>query len=89
MAILEYKLTASWETEHDAANGIMTHTFDARNKVISNLRTGEIKIITNGIMIETVIDGSKMSVDEYTEFISEIAIAVAVDALINDPAICY
>lgn len=87
MSMLEYKLTASWETEHDTVKGLMTHTFTDHLKVVSNLRTGEIKIIADGAVVRTV-DGSKMSVKEYTEFIAEIASDVAVNALINDLAIC-
>lgn len=87
MSMLEYKLTASWETEHDTVNGVMTHTFNDHLKVVSNLRAGEIKIIADGAVVRTV-DGSKMSVKEYTEFIAEIAVDVAVNALINDLAIC-
>ena len=40
--------TYSWETSHDTANSIMTHTFSQRVQVVSNIKNGEILVKVDG-----------------------------------------
>ena len=42
-----------WETNHDTANGIMTHTFNQRVQVVANIKKGEAQLIVDGNIIET------------------------------------
>lgn len=46
----------SWETSFDTANNLMTHTMTDRVSVISNIKTGMIKLFKDGCMIASIQD---------------------------------
>lgn len=61
----------NWETRFEMAESLMIHTMPGgRVEVAANLRTGVVKVIQDGNVVETH-DGFYMS--EYTEFLQSVA----------------
>ncbi len=59
-----------WETEFDTAKDLMKHTFSDRIKVVTNIKTGEVATLRDGIVIDRLQD---MPISEYEKFILRVA----------------
>lgn len=59
----------SWETQHDTANGTMTHTFNKLVKVVSNMHTGEAVVMVGDKAVQTY---GNMPVKQYEEMLLEV-----------------
>ena len=59
-----------WETEFDTAKDLMIHTFSDRIKVVTNLKTGEVKTLRDGEVIDRLQD---MPISDYEKFLLRIA----------------
>ncbi len=69
----------SWETTFDTVKDLMIHTFSDRVKVVSNIRTGIVKVLKDGDVISTM---ENAAISEYENFLSKVAIdAHALDEL--------
>ncbi len=64
MDVSEYK----WETRFETAQDLMIHTFTPRVTVVTNIKTGLIKVVKDGITIDR-IDGSGMPMEQYEQFL--------------------
>lgn len=61
----------SWETTFETSNDLMIHTFSDRVKVVSNIKTGIVKVFRDGDVITTV---ENPAISEYEKFLSKVAI---------------
>lgn len=59
----------SWETQHDTANGTMTHTFNKLVKVVSNMHTGEAVVMVGDQAVQAY---GNMPVKQYEEMLLEV-----------------
>lgn len=59
-----------WETEFDTAKDLMIHTFSDRIKVVTNIKTGEVKTLRDGEVIDRLQD---MPISDYEKFLLRIA----------------
>lgn len=60
----------SWETTFKTADNLMIHTFTDRVKVVSNIKTGSVKVLKDGEVINTV---ENPAITEYERFLLKIA----------------
>lgn len=60
----------NWETEFITADNLMIHTFSDRVQVATNIKTGEIKTLRDGKVIDRRND---MPISEYERFLLTIA----------------
>lgn len=60
-----------WETEFDTAKDLMIHTFSDRIKVVTNIKTGEVKTLRDGEVIDRLQD---ISISDYEKFLMRIAV---------------
>lgn len=60
----------NWETEFITADNLMIHTFSDRVQVVTNIKTGEIKTLRDGKVIDRRND---MPISEYEKFLLKIA----------------
>lgn len=60
----------SWETTFETAENLMIHTFTDRVKVVSNIKTGNVKVLKDG---ETINTGEYPAIIEYEKFLLKIA----------------
>lgn len=60
----------SWETTFETADNLMIHTFTDRVKVVSNIKTGSVKVLKDGEVINTV---ENPAITEYERFLLKIA----------------
>lgn len=60
-----------WETEFDTAKDLMIHTFSDRIKVVTNIKTGEVKTLRDGEVIDRLQD---MPISDYEKFLLRIAV---------------
>ena len=60
----------NWETEFRTADDLMVHTFSDRVQVATNIRTGEIKTLRDGKVIDRRND---LIISEYEKFLLKIA----------------
>lgn len=60
----------SWETAFETAENLMIHTFTDRIKVVSNIKTGNVKVLKDGEIINT---GEYPAIIEYEKFLLKIA----------------
>lgn len=67
-----FTLTLSWETEHNTSKGLMVHTFSDRVKVVTDIRSGTVKVYKDGI-IANLFSAKGWSVSDYAKFLSGIA----------------
>lgn len=44
----------SWKTDFDTAQNLMIHTFTDRVKVVSNIKTGTVKVLKDGEVVNTI-----------------------------------
>ena len=44
----------SWKTDFDTAQNLMIHTFTDRVKVVSNIKTGTVKVLKDGGVVNTI-----------------------------------
>ena len=61
----------SWSTVFDTANNLMIHSFSKRVEVITNINTGEIKVIKDGHVI--IQKRSNPAIAKYENFLLEVA----------------
>jgi hypothetical protein len=59
-----------WETEFDTAKDLMIHTFSDRIKVVTNIKTGEVKTLRDGEVIDRLQD---MPISDYEKFLLRVA----------------
>ena len=52
----------NWSTVFDTANNLMIHTFSERVEVTSNIKTGEIKVIKDGSVVQNLSNPAYCSV---------------------------
>lgn len=60
----------NWETEFDTAKDLMMHTFSDRIKVVANIKTGEVKTLRDGEVIDRL---QNMPISDYEKFLLRIA----------------
>ena len=60
----------SWNTVFDTANNLMIHTFSERVEVTSNIKTGEIKVIKDGNVVQNL---SNPAITAYESFLLDVA----------------
>ncbi len=60
----------NWETEFDTAKDLMIHTFSDRIKVVANIKTGEVKTLRDGEVIDRL---QNMPISDYEKFLLRIA----------------
>lgn len=60
--------TYNWETTFDTRLRLMYHKFNDRFQVVSDLSSGLIRCFRDDQLVSK-IDGSRMSVKEYTQFL--------------------
>lgn len=60
----------SWKTTFNTAENLMIHTFTDRIKVVSNIKTGTIKVLKDGEVINTT---ENPAIAEYETFLSKVA----------------
>lgn len=61
----------SWETTFDTADDLMIHTFSDRIKVVSNIKTGLVKVLKDGNLINSV--NNSAIITEYEKFLKQVA----------------
>lgn len=59
-----------WETEFDTAKDLMIHTFSDRIKVVTNIKTGEVKTLRDGVVIDRLQDRPIL---DYEKFLLRVA----------------
>jgi hypothetical protein len=77
---ITYTLNLNWETEHDTANGLMTHTFTGSVKVVTSIKTGRVKVYKHDILVNA-FDASGWKLNDYTQFLAGLATDIAVKQL--------
>lgn len=60
----------SWETTFETAENLMIHTFTDRVKVVSNIKTGNVKVLKDGEVINSV---NNPAITEYERFLKQVA----------------
>lgn len=60
----------NWSTVFDTANNMMIHTFSERVEVTSNIKTGEIKVIKDGNVVQNL---SNPAIAAYENFLLQVA----------------
>lgn len=60
----------NWSTVFDTANNLMIHTFSERVEVTSNIKTGEIKVIKDGSVVQNL---SNPAIASYESFLLNVA----------------
>ena len=60
----------SWNTVFDTANNLMIHTISERVEVTSNIKTGEIKVIKDGNVVQNL---SNPAIAAYESFLLDVA----------------
>ena len=64
------KVIFSWETTFNTAENLMIHTFSDRVKVVSNIKTGLVRVLKDGEVINSV---NNPAITEYEKFPKQIA----------------
>ena len=64
------KVIFSWETTSNTAENLMIHTFSDRVKVVSNIKTGLVRVLKDGEVINSV---NNPAITEYEKFLKQIA----------------
>ena len=64
------KVIFSWETTFNTAENLMIHTFSDRVKVVSNIKTGLVRVLIDGEVINSV---KNPAITEYEKFLKQIA----------------
>lgn len=59
-----------WSTAFDTANNLMTHTFSKRVEVVSNIKTGEVKVIKDGNVVQNL---TNPAIAVYESFLLDVA----------------
>lgn len=60
----------TWETTFNTAENLMIHTFTDRVKVVSNIKTGVVKVLKDGEVINTA---ENPAIVEYEKFLLKVA----------------
>ena len=60
----------SWTTEFKTSDNLMIHTFTDRVKVVSNIKTGTVKVLKDG---EVVSVTENPAISEYEKFLLKVA----------------
>lgn len=60
----------TWETTFNTAENLMVHTFSERVKVVSNIKTGLVKVLKDGEVINSV---NNPAITEYERFLKQVA----------------
>jgi hypothetical protein len=60
----------SWETTFNTVDSLMIHTFSDRVKVVSNIKTGLVKVLKDGEVINSM---NNPAVTEYERFLEQVA----------------
>lgn len=61
----------NWNTNFDTANNLMIHSFGANIKVVTNMKTKEVKVYKNGDV--TRILDCEMSCTTYSNFLLSVS----------------
>lgn len=61
-----------WETVFETSKDLMIHTFSDRVTVVTNIKTGLIKVMKDGVVIDTM---ENTSIVEYEKFLLRISIS--------------
>lgn len=61
----------NWNTSFDTANNLMIHSFGANIKVVTNLKTKEVKVYKNEDVTRTL--DCEMSCTAYSNFLLSVA----------------
>ena len=64
------KVIFSWETTFNTAENLMIHTFSDRVKVVSNIKTGLVRVLKDGEVINSV---NNPAITESEMFLKQIA----------------
>lgn len=64
------KENLSWETIFNTADNLMIHTFSDRVKVVSHIKTGLVKVLKDGDVINSV---NNHAITEYEKFLKQVA----------------
>lgn len=64
------KVIFSWETTFNTAENLMIHTFSDRVKIVSNIKTGLVRVLKDGEVINSV---NNPAITEYEKFLKQIA----------------
>lgn len=79
---VNYALNLNWDTEHDTARGIMTHSFSGIVKVVTNIKTGYVKVFKYDNLVNA-FDASGWKLNDYTKFLAGLAADVAILQLVS------
>ena len=60
----------SWYTDFNTSENLMIHTFSERVQVVSNIKTGLVKIIKDGVVIREI---ENSSISDYEKLLLGIA----------------
>lgn len=60
----------SWTTEFKTSDNLMIHTFTDRVKVVSNIKTGTVKVLKDGEVVSTT---ENPAVSEYEKLLLKVA----------------
>ena len=60
----------TWKTTFNTAENLMIHTFTDRVKVVSNIKTGVVKVLKDGEVINTA---ENPAIVEYEKFLLKVA----------------
>lgn len=62
-----------WETTFETSKDLMIHTFTDRVSVVTNIKTGKIKVLRDGVIIETIDNPAVLEYEKFLLRISEAA----------------
>ncbi len=79
---VSYTLNLNWDTEHDNARGIMTHSFSGIVKVVTNIKTDYVKVFKYDNLVNA-FDASGWKLNDYTKFLAGLAADVAILQLVS------
>lgn len=60
----------SWYTDFNTSENLMIHTFSERVQVVSNIKTGLVKVVKDGVVIREV---ENSSISDYEKLLLGIA----------------
>lgn len=63
----------SWQTTFETSKDLMIHTFTDRVNVVTNIKTGLIKVLRDGKIIETVENPAIVEYEKFLLRVSEAA----------------
>ena len=67
---MENSKNYSWTTDFKTSENLMIHSFTDRVKVVSNIKTGTVKVLKDGEVISTT---ENPAISEYEKFLLKVA----------------